>query len=584
MAVKPQRKQNVKRNRRNAPAVGTQWRFYLAVTLLFTVFSVLIARAAYIQMISPDIYSAQGDMRSLRSSSLSVQRGMIVDRNGRELALSVPVETVWADPQRIAENNALSDNRRWQALAETFRMNRDELVAKVSDPERRFVYLQRKVTPSEADYVRQLKIPGVYLKTESRRYYPTGEISAHLLGITNIDGQGQEGIELLYDEHLTGTPGQRVYRKDAEGRVIEEISQTDAQQPKKLTLSIDQRIQATAYTELKKAVRYNQATSGSAVVIDVDTGEVLAMVNSPSFNPNNRSDLQGFRMRNRAITDSYEPGSTVKPLVVLSALENGLHKAGDTIDTSPGWMRLGGRRVSDPRDYGELTLGGVLEKSSNVGVTTIALELGVDDLLQSYFDVGFGSDTGVSLLGETVGLFGDRRRWSDFELATLSYGYGLSVTTLQLARAYTAIASGGMLRPLTIFRQESPLPAEQVFSPDNTRAVMRMMERVVESGTAKEAQVPGYRVAGKTGTTRKTSATGGYGDEYVALFAGMAPASNPEVVVVVTINEPGTDDYYGGTAAAPVFSSIVGQTMRLLNVTPDNLANEPMKAAGVGGH
>ncbi|RUO75890.1 peptidoglycan D,D-transpeptidase FtsI family protein [Idiomarina seosinensis] len=584
MAVKPQRKQNVKRNRRNAPAVGTQWRFYLAVTLLFTVFSVLIARAAYIQVISPDIYSAQGDMRSLRSSSLSVQRGMIVDRNGRELALSVPVETVWADPQRIAENNALSDSRRWQALAETFRMNRDELVAKVSNPERRFVYLQRKVTPSEADYVRQLKIPGVYLKTESRRYYPTGEISAHLLGITNIDGQGQEGIELLYDEHLTGTPGQRVYRKDAQGRVIEEISQTDAQQPKKLTLSIDQRIQATAYTELKKAVRYNQATSGSAVVIDVDTGEVLAMVNSPSFNPNNRADLQSFRMRNRAITDSYEPGSTVKPLVVLSALENGLHKTGDTIDTSPGWMRLGGRRVSDPRDYGELTLGGVLEKSSNVGVTTIALELGVDELLQSYFDVGFGSDTGVSLLGEAVGLFGDRRRWSDFELATLSYGYGLSVTTLQLARAYTAIASGGMLRPLTIFRQESPLPAEQVFSPDNTRAVMRMMERVVESGTAKEAQVPGYRVAGKTGTTRKASATGGYGDEYVALFAGMAPASNPEVVVVVTINEPGTDDYYGGTAAAPVFSSIVGQTMRLLNIPPDNLANEPMKAAGVGGH
>ena len=571
-----------RRNKHREP-VGTRWRFYTAVVLLFGVFSVLIARAAYIQVISPDAFSLQGDMRSLRSSSVAVQRGTIVDRNGRELAVSVPVETVWADPKRIAEREALADERRWQALAEIFRMNRNELVNKVSDPSRRFVYLQRKVTPSEADYVKQLNIPGVYLKTESRRYYPTGEISAHLIGLTNIDGAGQEGLELLYDEHLTGTPGKRVYRKDAEGRVVEEVSQTDAQQPKQLTLSIDQRIQATAYTELKKAVRYNQATSGSAVVLNVETGEVLAMVNSPSFNPNNRAQLQSFRMRNRAVTDSYEPGSTMKPLVILSALENGRHKVGDSIDTSPGWLRIGGRRVSDPRDYGELSLSEVLKHSSNVGVTKIALDLGIDSLLQTYADAGFGNDTGIALLGESIGILGDRRRWSEFEIATLSYGYGLSATTLQLANAYNIIANGGLKRPLTIFRQESPLPAEQIFNPDNTRAVMHMMEEVVLDGTAKAAQVPGYRVAGKTGTTRKTKATGGYGDEYVALFAGIAPVSDPKVVVVVSINEPGTDDYYGGTAAAPVFSKIVSQTMRLLNVPPDNVQDTQVRAAGFGG-
>ena len=543
----------VTRRKKHTEPAGTRWRFYTAVFLLFGVFSALIARAAYIQVISPDAFSLQGDMRSLRASSVAVQRGTIVDRNGRELAVSVPVETVWADPKRIADKDALADEMRWQALAETFRMNRKELVSKVDDPSKRFVYLQRKVTPSEADYVKQLKIPGVYLK--SRRYYPTGEISAHLIGLTDIDGVGQEGLELLYDEHLTGKPGKRVYRKDAQGRVVEEISQTDAQQPKQLTLSIDQRIQATAYTELKKAVRYNQATSGSAVVLDVETGEVLAMVNSPSYNPNNRADLQSFRMRNRAITDSYEPGSTMKPLVVLSALEKGRHKAGDTIDTSPGWLRIGGRRVSDPRDYGELTLSEVLEHSSNVGVTKIALDLGVDSLLQTYADAGLGSDTGVALLGESIGLLSGRRRWSDFETATLAYGYGLSATTLQLANAYNIIA----------------------------RAVMHMLEEVVRDGTAKAAQVPGYRIAGKTGTTRKTKATGGYGDEYVALFAGIAPVSDPKVVVVVTINEPGTDDYYGGTAAAPVFSKIVSQTMRLLNIPPDNLDDTQVHAAGFGG-
>ncbi|RUO80086.1 peptidoglycan glycosyltransferase FtsI [Idiomarina tyrosinivorans] len=578
MAVR-KRRQGAQRK----PQPGLHIRYYAALVILFTVFAALIGRTAYLQVFDASALVHQGDMRSLRSEGMNVQRGMIVDRNGRELAVSVPVETVWADPKRIKEQHGFADMRRWQALAETFRMNSEELLAKVDDPSRRFVYLQRKIAPSEANYVRQLDIPGVYLKTESRRYYPTGEISAHVVGLTNVDGQGQEGLELLYNDVLTGTPGERVYRKDAQGRVVEEVSQRAAQQPKQLTLSIDQRLQAVAYTELKKAVRYNQATSGSVVILDVKTGEVLAMVNSPSYNPNNRADLQPYKMRNRAITDAYEPGSTMKPLVVLTALEQGIVKVNDTVDTNPGWYRLGGRRISDARNYGKLTISQILEHSSNVGVSKLALRLGADNVLQTFFDVGFGSGTGVSLLGESYGIFGGRRSWSDAELATLSFGYGLSVTTLQLAKAYSIIASGGIKRPLTIFRQESPMPGERIFSESNTRAVLKMLENVVQKGTASEAKVPGYRIAGKTGTSRKSKATGGYGDEYVALFAGIAPVSNPRIVTVVTINEPGGDNYYGGTAAAPVFANIVSESMRILNIAPDNLDDSQLRIAGTGG-
>ncbi|WP_339877946.1 peptidoglycan D,D-transpeptidase FtsI family protein [Pseudidiomarina gelatinasegens] len=579
MAITP--KPNRRATKKAQPHLSKA-RFYFAMLVVLGVFGSLVARAAYIQIIEPERLIYEGDRRSLRADATTVQRGSILDRNGRELAVSVPVQTVWADPKRVHEGNGLDNRERWLALAEVFRTDVNDLMSKVADPTRRFVYLERKVTPGVADFVRQLGIPGVYLKTESRRFYPAGEIAAHVVGFTDIDGLGIDGLEAIYNQVLTGVPGERVYRKDAAGRVVEEIRVTEAQQPQQLTLSIDQRLQSLAYAEVKKAVRYHQATSGSVVILDVQTGEVLAMVNSPSYNPNNRSDMQPHKLRNRAITDAYEPGSTVKPLAILAGLESGVIKATDVIDTSPGWLRLGGRRVSDPRNRGELTITQILENSSNVGTAKVALAAGIDTMLTTYAAVGFGNDTGVAMLGESFGILQNRQRWSDFEIATLSYGYGMSATTLQLAQMYAIIGNGGIRNPLTIQRREGKPEGEQVISKQSADTVLAMLESVVANGSGSRAQVSGYRVAGKTGTSRKAIA-GGYGDEYVTLFAGVAPVSNPRIAVVVTINEPSGDEYYGSEVSAPVFAEIVSDALRVMNVPPDNLANTELKAAGFGG-
>lgn len=581
MAIKSPRPSLNKRLKKIQPHLA-HGRFYFALGMLFLVFTSLVARAAYIQVIEPERLIFEGDRRSLRADTTMVQRGTIVDRNGRELAVSVPVQTVWADPKQVHDGDGLADRERWLALAEVFRVDVNDLISKVEDPTRRFVYLERKVTPGVADFVQQLRIPGVHLKTESRRFYPVGEIAAHVVGFTDIDGRGIEGLEAIYDQVLTGIPGERVYRKDAQGRVVEEIRVTAAQEPQQLTLSIDQRLQSLAYSELKKAVRYHQATSGSAVIVDVKTGEVLAMVNSPSFNPNNRNDMQPHKLRNRAITDSYEPGSTMKPLAVLAGLESGVISKDDIIDTHPGWMRLGGRRVSDPKNRGELTVSEVLENSSNMGSARIALEAGIDSMMSTYAALGLGNDTGVAMLGESFGILQSRRRWSDFEIATLSFGYGLSVTTLQLAQAYAIIGNGGVKRPLSIQRREGIPEGEQVISRENAEAVLSMLENVVMKGSAKQARVRGYRVAGKTGTSRKAVA-GGYGDEYVTLFAGIAPVSDPRIAVVVTVNEPSGDEYYGGDVSAPVFAEIVGDALRIMNIAPDNLEDTQPRVAGFVG-
>ncbi len=556
----------------NNPLNTAPWRYYLVLVVVALIYLGLMARTAYIQIVEPDMLKKQGDLRSLRVAANTVQRGSIVDRNGAELAISVPVETVWADPKVIMDNNALSMTKHWQALADVLDQDINKLTARVvKSPRKRFIYLERKISPAMANYIKELKIPGIHLRKESKRFYPAGEISAHLIGFTNVDDKGIEGIERMYDDLLTGTGGAKRFRKDAKGRKIEIISVEEAEQAKDITLSIDQRIQAIAYKELKGAVQAFKATSGSVVVANIHTGEILAMTNSPSYNPNNRRNTAIHRFRNRAITDIYEPGSTMKPLTALTALEFGSAEANSIINTSPGWMRLGGRRVSDPINRGKLSIEEILITSSNMGTTKLALSVPKDYLLTKFFDAGFADDTGTNLVGESAGMMHDRSRWSKFELATLSWGAGLAITPVQLTRFYMALANGGVKRKLSIVKVDNdmaqPEDEERIFSAKNSHAITNMLEAVVDDHVPR-AKIDGYRVGGKTGTSIKAVA-GGYGNDYVGLFAGIAPISDPEIVVVVVINEPSGDLYHGGEVAAPVFSRVMKGALRVLNIAPD---------------
>ena len=552
----------------NNPLNTAPWRYYLVLIIVALIYSALMARTAYIQIIEPEMLKKQGDLRSLRVAANTVQRGSIVDRNGAELAISVPVETVWADPKIIMDNNALTMKKHWQALADVLGQDINTLIARViKNPRKRFIYLERKISPAVANYIKELKIPGIHLRKESKRFYPAGEISAHIIGFTNVDDKGIEGIERIYDDLLTGTGGKKRFRKDAKGRKIEIISVEEAEQAQDITLSIDQRIQAIAYKELKGAVQAFKATSGSVVVANVHTGEILALTNSPSYNPNNRRNTAIHRFRNRAITDIYEPGSTMKPLTALTALEFGSAKANSILNTSPGWMRLGGRRVSDPINRGKLSIEDILVTSSNMGTAQLALSVPKEYLLDKFFDAGFAETTGTDLIGESSGMMHDRSRWSKFELATLSFGYGLAITPMQLARFYAALANGGVKRELSIIKKDKLAEGERIFSKENSLAIVNMLEAVVDDHVPK-AKIGGYRVGGKTGTSFKAVA-GGYGNDYVGLFAGMAPISNPEIVVVVVINDPGGDLYHGGEVAAPVFSRVMKGALRVLNIAPD---------------
>ncbi|MBT1446511.1 peptidoglycan glycosyltransferase FtsI [Shewanella sp. JM162201] len=570
-----------KQAKRNLKAQPIPWRLYVVVAFVCLLFTSLVGRAAYIQLIEPDKLKRESDMRTLRTSSNAVQRGLITDRNGEMLAVSVPVQAVYADPKEVSEKGGFNDMRRWEALADVLHEKPSELISRVKDsPSKRFTYLKRQVTPAVAEYIRQLKLPGVHLKPESRRYYPAGEITAQLVGVTNIDDFGIEGIESTYNNWLTGTPSKQKVRKSRDGHVVEKLDIVqEGESPNDVVLSIDHRIQQLAYRELKRATEMHQATSGSVVVIDVTSGEVLAMANTPSFNPNSRDDWQSFKMRNRAVTDTFEPGSTVKPFVVAAALEAGTVKPDAIIPTSPGWMRIGGRQVRDHSNYGDMSLAKILVKSSNMGVAKLSLGMPVEQLLGMYYSVGLGNYSGIGLPGESAGVIQEKHRWSDFERSTLAFGYGLTSTTLQLARMYATLGNGGMLYPSSILKLKQKPEGQRVISERVANDVLNMLAGVTEvGGTARKAHIEGYPVAGKTGTSRKAVA-GGYGDDYMASFAGVAPINNPKLAIAVVINEPKGDKYYGGDVSAPVFSKVMAGALQMLNVEPISKDEQTQMAA-----
>lgn len=546
------------------------WRFYLALGLLGLSFLALVWRLAFIQVIEPDNLIREGDLRSVRAKTLSSARGIISDRHGEALAVSVPVEAVWADPVTIFKAGGFEQLARWNALADVLGLDRDAMRKKITEnQQKRFIYLQRQVSPAMANYIRELKLLGVGLKSEERRYYPAGEVSAHLVGVTGIDGHGLEGVERSFDRWLTGESGKSVIRKDRLGRVVENISLEEKEEGRPLKLTIDQRLQAVAFRAVKQAMVDHRATSASAVMLDVKTGAVLAMVNAPSYNPNNRQDWQAFKMRNRVITDAFEPGSTIKPFVVLAALASGIANEHTLIDTGDGELRIGGSRVRDTSKIGKANLELILKKSSNVGVAKLALEMPIEELLETYRAVGLGESSGLNLVGETSGIFPNRRRWSPFEIATLSFGYGLAITPLQLAHAYATLGNMGEYRPIHIIENNQQDKPRQVVEAKYAKQVLTMLESVTQAGgTAVKAAVPGYRIAAKSGTSRKAVA-GGYSDEYFAYTAGVAPISDPRVSLVVMVNEPQGDSYYGGAVAGPVFSEIMKGALQILNIAPD---------------
>ncbi|HSH56801.1 MAG TPA: penicillin-binding transpeptidase domain-containing protein [Halomonas sp.] len=554
--------------RRPPPGAPMGWlRYGVILGLVLVGLGLLVGRVVVLQVLDRPFLQGQGDARTLRTDSLPAHRGMIADRHGEPLAISTPVVTLWANPQDVPE-----DPIQRVQLASALGVDLEALNERLARySEREFMYLRRQMTPEAAQRILDLRVPGVYRQDEYKRYYPAGEVAAQLLGVTNVDDKGQEGLELAYQPYLAGTPGLRRVLKDRRGRLVRDLEVLREAKPGgELTLAIDQRLQYMAYRELKAAVAEHDADGGVVVMLDARTGEVLAMANQPSYNPNNRAGLDPQGLRNRAIVDPYEPGSVVKPLALAAMLDAGGLSPDTVVDTAPGWMRIDRFTIRDIRNYKELDLAGILEKSSNVGMSKLALRYDEPVIPQLYRRLGFGQPPGTGFPGEATGEVPAPVRWSSSQWAALAYGYGLSVTPLQLASAFTAIANEGRLLPPSLLRLNEPVAGEQVISPVVARRVLEMMDKVVEPGTgARRAEVPGYRVAGKTGTVRKTGAGGYQKNAYRGFFVGIAPVSDPRIVTVVMIDHPRGDAYYGGAVAAPVFSRVAGSALRLLDVPPD---------------
>ena len=548
-----------------------QARYISVLSLILLGLIALVSQAAYVQIVNADSLIDEADKRSLRKQEIQFVRGSILDRNGQLLSVSVPMYSVVADPKFIFDENALKDKERWQKLAEALGISYSNLVKRIEkDPKSRFVYLSRQISPTLAQYVKELKITGIVLKSEARRFYPRVEETAHLIGYTNIDGTGIEGIEKSFDSMLVGKSGSMTYRKDRFGNIVENISDVKKYDAQDVTLSIDEKLQSMVYREIKKAVAENKAESGTAVLVDVRTGEVLAMANAPSYNPNNRVGVKSELMRNRAITDTFEPGSTVKPFVVLTALQRGVVRRDEIINTGP--LILNGHEVKDVAPRDQLSLDGILENSSNRGVSRLALRMPPSALMETYQNAGLGKPTDLGLIGEQSGLLNaNRARWSEIERANVAYGYGLNATPLQIARAYVTLGSFGIYRPLSITKVDPPVIGHRVFSEKITREVVNMMEKVaIKNG---RAMVEGYRVGIKTGTAKKLE-NGRYVDKYVAYTAGIAPITDPRYALVVLINDPKAGQYYGGAISAPVFSSIMSYALRSNNVPPDGVETD----------
>lgn len=548
-------------------------RYYIILTIFLLLLLVLTLRAAYLQLIESEQLKQYGAVHSIRTVALPALRGKIVDRNGIPLAVSAPLESIWIDPMRFKHEVSVL-----QPLAELLEIPLEKITTKLEKyQQRRFVYLKRQISPTVANKIKDLELDGLYLQREYRRYYPDADILAQLIGFTNIDDSGQEGIELLYDSWLQGNSGKRKVLQDRYGNIVTELEEVQAAQPgKNLSLSIDRRVQFLLYKALTEAMEEHKAEAASAIILDVNTNEVLAMLSLPSVDPNDRANISYQSFRNRILTDIFEPGSTVKPFTILSALESGLYKPDSIVkETVNSSMKIGRYTIKDIGHKGVLDVSGVIKKSSNVGAATLALAVDSKQLWSVFKRVGFGEKTGSGFPGEENGYLMHHSKWREIRQATIGYGYGLSATVIQLAHAYSVLATDGMNRPIAILKQEQPPQGVQVFDPMLVKQVRLMMEKVVsQEGTAYKASIPGYKIAGKTGTVHK-AVNGGYAKRrYLALFAGIVPASNPRFVMVIMVDEPRGKSHYGGQVAAPIFAKVMAPTLRLYGVAPDDLAED----------
>lgn len=546
------------------------WRSFLLFSLLVLGLISLVGRAAYLQGMHNDFLQEKGESRYSRVIEMNADRGMITDRNGQILAISSPIGSVYADPKVIKVTP-----EQLKQLSNLLETSSAEVDQRIHRKNSRFVYLKRQVVPDIAEKIMKLKIPGIYLTHESKRYYPEGEFAAHVLGFTDINDEGQEGVERGWQETLAGELGSRRVIKDNKGRIVEDIENIRLpKQGQDLILSIDRRIQYRAHAELKEAVKLNKAKAGSIVVLDAQTGEILALTNLPVYNPNNRSTISNERLRNRALIDTFEPGSTLKPFTVAIAMEVGKVNSNTVMQTAPGMLQVGRRTIRDVNNKGELTVAQVIQQSSNVGTAKIALSLAPQTMWEMFNRSGFGMPTNSGFPGEANGILRSYNAWRPIEQATMSYGHGISTSLMQLARAYTIFTSRGELKPISLLKQDMPVMGQRVISRDTAMAMSYMLEMATKpGGTAPLAQINGYRVAGKTGTAHKLI-DGQYAKKhYISTFVGYAPASNPRLIIAVMIDEPSAGKYFGGAVAAPVFSKVMSSALHILNIPPDAPAN-----------